>query len=457
MFENTNTFIIKVTKSCNLRCKYCYVKNKDAETGKFMSFEIFKTLIDRIIEDNEKRMIMNEEPQRISLIFHGGEPSLLDYNSYRKFLAYAHRNLTSHNIPYKFEMQTNGTLINNDHKDLVNLLKKYDVRLGFSYDGLLTSEASRGVPEKKWEELFSFLKENNIDKGLLMVINKHNYQSFIENMEYLKKHQQVESIKVNYVVDVLNAGNLEISGEDYFNYIAKPYFDNLIENPKDFPMLEESNFMSILDNHFNHYITGRFIQNNNKGICYIKYCGAGLTVMEISPDGGLDRCGRYSAPTDYSEVGTISKKEFLSLNVASKFIEILREKHKAILKKGCDICEAADICTYGCMAFTKDKTGEWGIEDIIHTFSRILWKYIMENESKLLRAYLLYKISKTNTGRLYWHLPRVTRIGDVESSYQKFVRMVEDAGMVCTPDRDFIYNDEKGKYTQNIIIEEVHD
>ena len=33
MFGKTNILILKVTRDCNLRCKYCYIKNKDIVTS----------------------------------------------------------------------------------------------------------------------------------------------------------------------------------------------------------------------------------------------------------------------------------------------------------------------------------------------------------------------------------------------------------------------------------------
>ena len=49
MFEIPGTIILKVTRDCNLRCDYCYVRNKDSYKGEKIDFDLFKTIIQKII------------------------------------------------------------------------------------------------------------------------------------------------------------------------------------------------------------------------------------------------------------------------------------------------------------------------------------------------------------------------------------------------------------------------
>ena len=77
--------VVKVTRDCNLRCKYCYIENKDAFKNEVMSFEVFKTLVDRICLDKKKT---SDEFKRFSFIFHGGEPTIIGYENLNKFCHY---------------------------------------------------------------------------------------------------------------------------------------------------------------------------------------------------------------------------------------------------------------------------------------------------------------------------------------------------------------------------------
>lgn len=448
MFENTYEFIVKVTKSCNLRCKYCYVKDKDSNENIFMSFDTFKRLVDKIIYDKKK---INNLRASVEIVFHGGEPTLLGYESYKKFLSYAYRQFKSAGIPLKFAMQTNATLLNEDHKNLIRLFKHYKVDLGYSFDGLDNSLISRGISKKRWEEFFEFLEKEHLTKSFLMVINRSNYKDFFKNLKFLKKHN-INNIKANYVVDVNNLGGLEISGEEFFHFIVKPYLDLLIKSPKKV-YVREHNIMEVLKKYFEIYIRRDFSRGNLKGICYIKFCGANNKIVEINPDGSVDRCGRYSLRSKYSAAAeTFWEDDFLSLNFIETLIDFTKEKHKTIIKKGCDTCEASNICDYGCMAFEKEKTGKWGIPEEACKLFKLTIDYIIDNEFSLFKSWIIYL--KENKKKYFLDLGRIVPIGSVTSQYPDLINLITKAGLKWEPDLDYEYEGSKGLYSKYIVIKE---
>ena len=54
-------YVLYLTENCNLRCKYCYEKNK---TSNEINFETIKSIIDYEINQNNKTSLIN---------FYGGE------------------------------------------------------------------------------------------------------------------------------------------------------------------------------------------------------------------------------------------------------------------------------------------------------------------------------------------------------------------------------------------------
>lgn len=448
MFENTYEFIVKVTKSCNLRCKYCYVKDKDSNENIFMTFDTFKRLVDKIIYDKKK---INNLGSPVEIVFHGGEPTLLGYESYKKFLSYAYRQFKSAGIPLKFAMQTNATLLNEDHKNLIRLFKYYKVDLGYSFDGLDNSLISRGISKKRWKEFFEFLERNRLTKSFLMVINRSNYKDFFKNLKFLKKHN-INNIKANYVVDVNNLGGLEITGEEFFIFIIKPYLDLLIRSPKKV-YVREHNIMEVLKKYFEIYIRRDFSRGNLQGICYIKFCGANSKIVEINPDGSVDRCGRYSLRSEYSAAAkTFWEEDFFSLNFIENLIDFTREKHKAIIERGCDACEASNICDYGCMAFEKEKTGKWGIPEEVCKLFKLTIDYIIDNEFSLFKSWIIYL--KGNKEKYFLDLGRIAPMGSITLQYPDLINLITKAGLKWEPDLDYEYEGSKGLYSKYIVIKE---
>ena len=103
-----------LTENCNLKCKYCYEKNK---TTNEIDFENIKSIIDYEIKQNNKNSLIN---------FYGGEPLL------RKDLIYKTINyIKSKNTKTKFNfgLATNGMLL--DDEFLKYIKKNNFTQIGF--------------------------------------------------------------------------------------------------------------------------------------------------------------------------------------------------------------------------------------------------------------------------------------------------------------------------------------
>ena len=104
-----------MTNSCNLNCTYCYDKNNHSNVKK--ENQIFLEKIPNIISNINK--IWGKQNQKNEIIFHGGEPLIIDATSYDIFI-----NEIKKNYPNtKFSMQTNGTLIDLEKIELIKNIK----------------------------------------------------------------------------------------------------------------------------------------------------------------------------------------------------------------------------------------------------------------------------------------------------------------------------------------------
>ncbi len=119
--RNHKKIMLIITENCNLRCTYCYEKNKNAKS---MTFVTAKKIIDRAYRD-----IGNYESMIIEL--HGGEP-FLNFDLIRKIDQYVIENYP--HIEVLFRAITNGTLVHNEIKEWLQQRKdRYEIML--SIDG----------------------------------------------------------------------------------------------------------------------------------------------------------------------------------------------------------------------------------------------------------------------------------------------------------------------------------
>lgn len=121
----------EVTDACNLACHYCVYRDffidHDARTGKMMSFETGKKVIDYLVDAKRKTRNLVAK-QVLSIGFYGGEP-LLNMPFIKAVVAYVQS--LKEDIEFTFHMTTNGVLLD-QHMDYI---ANNDFALLISLDG----------------------------------------------------------------------------------------------------------------------------------------------------------------------------------------------------------------------------------------------------------------------------------------------------------------------------------
>ena len=116
--------ILRMTNSCNLNCTYCYDKKNHLKIRN-ESHRVKENI------ENMKQYIKKLNPnekERSRIIFHGGEPLLINATVYEELIKSIKEILPN----AQFSIQTNGTLIT---KENIEVFKRYNVSVGISIDG----------------------------------------------------------------------------------------------------------------------------------------------------------------------------------------------------------------------------------------------------------------------------------------------------------------------------------
>ena len=115
------TFWLYMTYSCNLHCKYCFVKKSSTK----MNIDTAKGVIDKIIDTCKKNNINNAH-----ICFGGGEP-FLNYNVMKYIVNYSSDNKS--NINFSFGVVTNGTLLDDEK---IKFISDHSFNVLISLDGI---------------------------------------------------------------------------------------------------------------------------------------------------------------------------------------------------------------------------------------------------------------------------------------------------------------------------------
>jgi uncharacterized protein len=190
-FQEFQVFAKPIGAICNLGCHYCYYLNKEHLYQNDTSF----IMPDDILEAYIVQHIEASPSQVINFSWHGGEPTVLGLDYFRKIVALQRKHQqTDRRITNG--MQTNGTLIN---EDWCRFLVREAFSVGLSLDGPEEIHdryrVNKGNKPTFWQAMrgYDLLRQHRISCDILCVVHALNalYPS--------KVYQFFKQIKAQYV------------------------------------------------------------------------------------------------------------------------------------------------------------------------------------------------------------------------------------------------------------------
>ena len=327
------TLIIKPTYSCNFRCKYCYLSNETKQLFQSLDADFAKQIIIQL-----KLMLQESPRQKLTIIWHGGEPMLWGIDSYREIWAYMQKELGEYEIHNS--MQTNLSLVDDEW---VDLFLQYDVRVGFSLDGTQTihDQQRMGIHgEPTFERIianYRLCKQRGMRIGCIVVGSKKHIGHIPELYQLMRDEGM--GFKFNPLFCSGEAQNnmdeYGITPEEYAQ-MAIELFDLWFYDQKG--KITESNFVEIASN----IATGK-----PTGCMFSKNCQDNF--LAIAPTGDVMPCGRFcdNDLLQYS-YGNLHKETLVEILPRIKQSETYK-RAEYIAQSGCAKCKWYNICHGGCL------------------------------------------------------------------------------------------------------------
>lgn len=315
-------YTLYLTENCNLRCKYCYEKNK---TTNEMDYNTIKSIIDYEIKQNNLHSQIN---------FYGGEPLLKKDLIYRTIDYIKHENTKT---KFTFGLTTNGTLLD---EEFLKYIKKNDfTHIAISVDGNKEVQ-NRNRVMANGQETFDIVEENAKRalkrlKNLIamVVVTKNNLQNLADSVEYLiKLGFKIINLQFDYTAD-WNDMDLERIKNEY-RKVSEIYYKNII-NKNNINII-------IFDQKIRTYIDDNYICD--------KECKLGMKDLYVATDGNLYPCIQLVGNPNFV-IGNC--KNGIETN---KRDELIKNAHKE--NNTCKQCAIKKRCSHTCCcknyATTKD-------------------------------------------------------------------------------------------------------
>ncbi len=378
IYKNINEVHLEVTNCCNLACRYCYVDTKykkRIEEADHMSIEILEDIIGEIAKKTHA--------QNIKIVFHGGEPLLVDSRWYEKAFPIIKNLCANFNKKAILSMQTNLTLLNND---MLDLIKEHTVIISTSIDGSeIVHNSYKGLFRKTAGNIAK-INRLGLLGGIITVFHFHNYNKVSEIIAMLKD-LRIKRFIVNFAYAMGRGRNIPVLNSEKRFKVYKDLIDYVIET-RGRDIIEQTTFLRI--NRFNNPIGKTELLSNLS--CYTPFCHAGIRMLMFKPNGDMYPCGFSGGlgTNEYFKLGNICDIDKNDFKEKIKNFHKKEEKYYGV----CQTCKARIICFFGCTAAEyEDKI--FKNEDCIAT--QQLFHYLASKKEDLKKLFAVQRLYDEHT------------------------------------------------------------
>lgn len=321
-----NTVVLNVNTGCNLSCTYCYKEDLDTpDKSRRMSLETAKQSIELMLAESPHE-------KRFSVVFFGGEP-LSNIKLIRAVVDYCETRFAQLGKQVDFVMTTNATLLTDE---IVDWLDAHRFGLSISMDGpeAIHDRNRRTVGGKGTYRTVS-------DKARKLLAR---YTARPVGARVTLTHGTIEVERIwDHLFNELGFAEVGFapvtSGDiDTFNLSV----DELHEVFAGFRRLGERYLSEALQGRATGFSNlHQLITDLHEGQRKALPCGAGLKMLAVDHEGGLNLCHRFtgsSLPT-FGDVKTGIEKQALG-----EFLDQRLDRTGT----GCETCRIRNFCAGGC-------------------------------------------------------------------------------------------------------------
>ncbi len=320
------TMVLNVNTGCNLACSYCYKEDLDTPSkGRKMALD---TAINSI------ELLLRESPDRDSynIVFFGGEP-LSNMPLIRDVVTYAEPRFAAIGKRVNFTLTTNATLLT---EELVDWLDAHRFGLTVSMDGpkslhdknrkTVGGKGSYDAVAKKARMLLARYRSRPVGSRVTLTAG---VTAVVDIWDHLKNDIGFAEVGFSPVtagyIAAFNLNGDELQEVfDGMKALGRLYRDEALRG-------RNIGFANM------HQLMQDLYEGRSKALP----CGAGVGMLAVDHEGGLNLCHRFTGsdmPT-YGDVNSGIARERLSA-----FLEARLDR----TDKDCSTCRIRNLCSGGC-------------------------------------------------------------------------------------------------------------
>ncbi|ANG63451.1 quinohemoprotein amine dehydrogenase maturation protein [Marinobacterium aestuarii] len=330
------TVVLNVNTGCNLSCTYCYKEDLTIPSkGELMGYD---TAIQSI------EMLLRESPDqpRYNVVFFGGEP-LSNMPLIRGVVAYCEERFAALDATVDFTLTTNATLLN---EKLIDWFNEHRFGLTISMDGpkamhdknriTVGGQGTYDVVKRKVELLLSRYTARPV--GCRVTLTRG-----VTDVERIFDHLYHELGFAEVGFGPVTSGDIE-----EYNLTADEQVEVFAGMKRlGLKYLEAASRGENFGFGNMHQMLTDMYEGNKK----LLPCGAGVGLLAVDKDGGLNLCHRFTG-SDMPLFGNV--KTGIDKPRLAEFVEQRLDRSNT----GCETCRIRNLCSGGCYHESYAKYGD---------------------------------------------------------------------------------------------------
>ena len=349
-------FVKPIGPLCNLGCVYCYYLSKEDLYPKGEKFQ----MPPEVLEDYIKQHIEASPGPAVRFSWHGGEPTLLGLDYFRKIVEYQRKHRRPDTSIFN-GIQTNGTLLNDEW---CRFLAKEGFGAGISLDGpreihdrFRLTKDQKPTHEQALRG-YRLLQKHNVNTDILCVVNAHNARLPLQVYRFFK---QIKAKNITFLPLVeprpdakRGVSDISVSAEDWGKFLCT-IFDEWVTSDighVNVQIFEEAT---------------RTAFNQEHSLCTFRPTCGDIPVLEHNGD--LYSCDHFVDPEH--RIGSIKETPLLDLLESPTQNAFGRAKLEA-LPRYCKECNVKSMCNGECPKnrFITTPDGEKGLNYLCEGYKR---------------------------------------------------------------------------------------
>ncbi|MGE0409437.1 MAG: quinohemoprotein amine dehydrogenase maturation protein [Amphiplicatus sp.] len=321
-----STLVLNVNTGCNLSCVYCYKEDLATPAlGQRMTFDVARDSIEMLLRESPDRTAYN-------IVFFGGEP-LSNMELIREVVSYAEDRFSKIGKRICFSLTTNGTLLT---EEMVGYFDSHRFGITISMDGpkaihdlrrrTVGGRGTYDVVSKKARMLLSRYRSRAVGARVTLTAG---VTDVVKIWRHLKSGIGFHEVGFAPVT----AGDIE-----KFNLTEKELID-VFEEMKTLGGLYLSSALKGDNIGFSNM--HQLLTDIHNGTTKALPCGAGVGLLAVDKDGGLNLCHRFTG-SNLRRFGNVRE------GVDRKDLGGFLEKRLDRGDTACNTCRIRNLCSGGC-------------------------------------------------------------------------------------------------------------